>query len=250
MTTQPAQPPVQPSAIVLPPRRNEGGNVVRRLKKGYRALRRAVGLRPVCKVLRLLKARGVKVDQMAGLELFGFTGELHTLDYVHRIGTLEVWEIDPSCEVDLKQNLPKARIKITDSVAELRATTSTFDFIVVDNPTSTFGPYCEHFELIPDVFRVTRDGGIILLNVIPRLSEKDRRSHPYLFSAEHLARRSAFYGTDRPEEVSFEKMVEVYGKLAASQGCTLNWWFTEQRHFVYYLVMSIGKVQSSSPAGA
>jgi hypothetical protein len=215
--------------------------MIKGLKKTYRALRRAAGATPMCSVIKQVASKGVDVKGLVGLELFGATGEFHTLDYVSRLASLDVWELDPDLESVLRRNLPSSRVKITDSFAEIAQTPDKYSFIVVDNPMSTYGDWCEHFELFPDVFRVAMDNAVIVLNVIPEASGECRRTYPFLFNDDQLARRAAFYDTTTPETVSFEQMADIYAKLATASGFKLDWWFVQKRTFVYYLVLHVSK---------
>ncbi len=191
------------------------------------------------RVFRKLRARNVPVERLCAVEIFGKTGTSHTVDYVSRVRSLEVWEIDPAFESDLKRNLPRATVRITDSFEELKRSSSRFDLIVLDNPSSTFGARCEHFDAFPGVFRIASDRCILIANVIPRTNESARRTYPYLFSEKHLARRAEFYQTDHPERLSFAEIANTYEELARSSGFNMNWWFVERRTFVYYFVFQI-----------
>jgi hypothetical protein len=52
----------------------------------------------MCKVMRELKSQGVELRGLEALEVFGYTGEYHTQDYLKLIASLEVWEINGACE--------------------------------------------------------------------------------------------------------------------------------------------------------
>lgn len=108
------------------------------VKLFLKSIRRFFGLTPMRKVIKKLKSQGVELKSLNGLEVFGFTGEYHTQDYFKSIASLEVWEINSSCEKLLRKNLPGAKIKITDSYKEIKTTSSKFNLIVFDNPISTF----------------------------------------------------------------------------------------------------------------
>src|SRR5262245_12178355 len=100
-------------------------------------------------LLRELRRRGVDTASLHALEVFAATGRMHTVDYADRVATVEAWEVNSACEDELRRNLPRATIKIVDTFQHASVTGTIYDFIVVDNPTSTFGPsdgmqYCEH----------------------------------------------------------------------------------------------------------
>jgi len=193
-------------------------------------------------VLRELRKRKVSVKDLDALEVFGGSGDFHTKDYAFQVSTLEVWEIDPKYERSLKQNLPMAKVKITDSYKEIKNTLRKYNLIVVDNPMSTYEDHCEHFDLFPDIFRVASDSTILILNVISEINGAAKKQYPYLFNEEQLARRKFFYKTNRPEKVSFDEMVEAYRNLAKTNGFSLEWYLFQKRYtFVYYLVLKIKK---------
>lgn len=193
------------------------------------------------RVLREMSKRGVVLKQLKALEVFGFTGAFHTAEYQRRVASLEVWEIDPTCEAALRRNLPGATVKITDSYQECRASARNFSLIVIDNPMSTYGEHCEHFGLFPDLLRLAEDPCVLIINVIPHIDASAKRKYPKLFNRDQLDRRSQFYDTNRPEHIALSQMVLVYARLAADCGFTLDWWFSCQRSVVHYLVLKISK---------
>lgn len=200
------------------------------------SLRRALGLSPTQRTFKDLRTRNVRTGDLAALEVFGHTGFLHTLDYARKVSSLEVWEIDATKERDLRRNLPQAKVKIGDSFDELKRTPGRFDLLVVDNPVQVYGDHCEHFDLFPDIFRVAKDSSILILNVAgnpwPRPDEA------------HLARRRAFYKTDHPENVPFDRMIATYRNLLHAGGFELEWFFTRRRTWATrasYLVLKIGR---------
>lgn len=205
-----------------------------------RTTRRLLGLSPMRRLLRRLGERGVDVSTLHALELFGGSGTFHTVDYATRVASLEVWEIDPRYEKSLRRHLPSAHIRLVDSFTEIDRIARTFDMVVVDNPMSTWDGHCEHFDLFPSLFRLIRERSIIVLNVIPFLTQTARERYPYLFNREQVFRRAAFYRTTHPEEVSFETMMETYARLARTSGFHIEWSLLVRRHFVYYLAMQLG----------
>jgi hypothetical protein len=198
------------------------------------SLRRALGLSPTQQVFRELRARNVRTGDLDALEVFGHTGFMHTLDYARQVASLEAWEIDPAKEPALRRHLPHATVRILDSFEELKRSPRKFDLIVVDNPVTLYGEHCEHFEVFPDIFRVAEDSSILILN-----ATRNPRPAP---EQAHLARRRSFYETDHPEDVPFDRMIEVYHNLIQAGGFDLEWHFFRRRAFatrVYYLVFKM-----------
>lgn len=204
-------------------------------------VRRGLRLEPIQKVLRKLNRKGVNLKDLDALEVFGYTGEYHTRFYAPYVHSLEVWEIDPRCEESLEKNLPTARIKITDSFEEIKRTGKKFDLVVVDNPMSIFGDHCEHFNLFPDIFCITGNQAVLILNVIPKITSTDRKNWPELFNEKHLAHRRKFYKTENPDNVLLNDMISLYEGLFSENGYVMNWCFFQRRTSVYYLVCRISK---------
>lgn len=214
---------------------------IRKLKE---LIQRKLKLNPIQQVLKKLRKRKINLKVFDALEIFGYTGEYHTKYYFPYVHSLEVWEIDPAFEALLKKNLPLAEVKITDSFIELKRTLKKFDLIVVDNPMSTFGGYCEHFDLFPDIFNIMKDSNLLILNVIPEINVTAFEKWPYLFNNIQLNRRKTFYNTEYPDKISFEEMARTYRNLCRANGFELEWYFFQKRTIVFYLVMKIFKMKS------
>jgi hypothetical protein len=193
------------------------------------------------RVLRGLEARGVELTSLHALELFGGTGTFHTVDFATRVGKLEVWEMDPKLQAKLEKNLPRAIVRIVDSYAELKRTEEKFDLIVVDNPMSTWSGHCEHFDLLPGLFRVAADEAVFVLDVIPSVPLATRRKYPYLFNEEQCFRRREFYKTEDAENLSWQQILPAYQLHAEKHGFVLRWSFITRRHFIYYLTLKINR---------
>src|SRR5208337_1609268 len=158
-------------------------NIYRRLK-----------LTPMKKVVGELIKRGEILGEMSALELFGYTGEYVVKDYAWLVKSLEVWEIDPACEKKLKKNLPGAKIVITDTYKQIKKTMKKYDLIVAD-ANIYCGEHFEHFDLFPDILKISGDAAILILNVV--FDAKNFRGHENY--REYLLARKKFYNLDRPE---------------------------------------------------
>ena len=211
--------------------------------RALRAVRRRIGASPMCRLCRQLRERGVALERLETLELFGDDGSRHTMDYAPLVRSLEIWEIKPERETALRQKFPSATIKIVDSFDEVKRTPNRYDLVVVDNWVgSLYAGHCEHFELFPAVFRLLRDEGILVINVVPRLDQEMRAGVPTVSRetrGEHLKRRSHFYGTEHPEAIAIPEMVEVYRTRAAESGFDLEWHVVQRRTFHYYLALKL-----------
>ena len=193
-----------------------------------------------------LAEKGVKLGELVGLEVFGGTGTQHTLDYATKIAALDIWEIDPALGKVLKRNLPTALVATTDSYEEVVRTSKKYSLIVVDNPMSTYGKWCEHFDLFPGIFRIAKDTAVLIVAVTPEIDQKVRKSYPYMFNEKQLESRRAFYKTNAPERVSLEHMVAIYEEHARNSGFRTDWYFAQKRTHMFYLAMSISKAQQTN----
>jgi hypothetical protein len=192
------------------------------------SLRRTLGLSPTQRLFRELAARGVRLAELHALEVFAHSGFLHARDYFARVAHLEAWEIDPGQEAALRRNLPGAALKITDSFQEIRQTPRRFGLILIDAPEQVFGDrgqYCEHFDMLPEVFRAAADDAVLIFNVMPHAGNPRRRR----FTAAHLEARRRFYMSDHPAQIPFAEMLPVYRRIIESRGFELEWYFTRPR---------------------
>ena len=196
---------------------------------------------PMKKVIKKIKKKE-SMEKLHALEVFGQDGSWHTKDYAPEVASLEIWEIDPRFEQSLRTNFPMAQIKITDSFQKIHHTSKKFSLIVVDNPMSNYGEYCEHFELFPDIFEIADASCILILNIIPSIDKNAKQKYSYLFNKKQLTKRKKFYKTIDPEHISFENMVKVYEDFGMSSGYTLDWFFYQKRSVVYYLVLKFREV--------
>lgn len=204
-------------------------------------LKRLLQITPTQQIFKDIEKKGVVLKGMKALEVFGGTGEVHTRDYASKVGSLEVWEIDLERENLLRKNLPQAKIKITDSFEEIKRTPNKYDIVVIDNYASFCGNYCEHFDLFPAVFRILEDSAIIILNVTPNVYESAKERYQ-----DHLKRRKSFYKTERPENISFDEMIQIYDRLIQENGYHLRWNLFKRIHlFLYQMVLCISKDQTS-----
>lgn len=198
--------------------------------------------KPMLCLLDELGCRGVDVAALDTLEMFGRDGLDHSTTYADRVRTLEVWEIDENLHPRLRKNLPKASIRITDSYAEITQTAKRFDLIVVDNPIGAYGAHFEHFDLFPDeVFRIARDGCILVLNVIPSIDRVTLKHFPELMERNYIERRKQFYGADDAMHIPIDRMAAIYRGFAEQNGFRLAWWFCIKRSDagVHYLVLGV-----------
>lgn len=195
--------------------------------------------RPMESVIAKLENNKINVHKLNALEVFGKDGEWHTMDYGYKVNSLEIWEMDEKCRKTLERNFPFATVKIVDSYREVETCKNKFSLIVIDNPMSTCGSYCEHFSLFPNIFDLCDDDAIIIVNVIPKINKQVKNQYPYLFNDMQLEKRKEFYKTNFPEEITFEEMELTYKNMALKSHFEMEWSFFQKRNFVYYYVFKL-----------
>lgn len=190
-----------------------------------------------------IENRGIELKNINALQTFGGSGNGMERFYKDKVKQLEVWEIEKCFEEQLRENLPRATIKITDSFKEISQTKKKFDMILMDNPMSVFGDHCEHFDMFMESFQVMKDECILVLDIIPDLINIDERFN-YLCSNEHLLARKLFYRTNSPKNINIEKMIKTYKEIAFDKGYDIEWYFTEERsgEFIQYLVLNLKRM--------
>ncbi|MCS4472007.1 hypothetical protein JQ036_17750 [Clostridium botulinum] len=177
------------------------------------------------------------------LEVFGGKGEYHTLHYCNKVKSLDIWEINKEFQTDLRKNLPKANVKITDSFKEISRINKKYDMIVIDNSPGPYGGHCEHFDLLPSVYNVIKDEAMLVLNVIPkRTKESDEYKSIKCFNEEHNIFRKIFYNTSNPENISIGYIKKLYEKISELNNYFIEWSFSVQRSFVHYLVLKVKRI--------
>lgn len=216
--------------------------MLEKLKIIRRKTLRLLEMRPIHKVIRLLKQNNYLLMDSV-LEVFGYTGEYHTLDYVKYVNQLDIWEIDPSQEIHLKNNLPRANVKITDSYSEIRNTDKIFDTIIIDNPRGIFGDgsKCEHFEIIKDCFNKLADRSVLITHVIPDISVSKYSTPPEIVS-KHIEKRKLFYTHESGISISLLHFETIYKRLASESGYIVKDIFFVKRNYLFtYVILCLEK---------
>jgi hypothetical protein len=192
-------------------------------------------------VLNYVKRKKLLDRPINALEVFGRDGQWVTRDYANAVDSLEIWELNPEFEKDLKNNFPQATIKITDSYKEMKITPNKFDFVVVDNPMGIYGQYCEHFQLFPDIYRILKERAVLILDVIPNMDEESKHAYPTLFNEAHLEYRRVFYKTNHPKDIPMNEMITIYRRMSEENGFEIIDYYYKKRSFVYFLVLTVSK---------
>lgn len=198
-------------------------------------------MRPIHKVISLLQKNDY-LKMNSTLEVFGYNGEYHTLDYIQHVKQLDIWEIAKDCEVNLKRNLPNANVKITNSYEEIKTTNKVFDTIIIDNHQGIFGDdKCEHFEIIENCFSKLSDKSVLITNVIPDILVS-KYDTPIEITAKHIERRKTFYSHPTGTSITKSYFEDFYVKMSRDNGFITNHVFLVKRNYLTtYLVLCLEK---------
>jgi hypothetical protein len=182
------------------------------------------------KVCARLKSEGVDMQKLSALDFFAREGDWQTVVYAREVSAIEAWEISPEFLPGLQRNLPGAKVRIVDSYAYGAQTSDRFDFVVLDNPQSTFGPegrYCEHFEALPVALRLLNQGAFLIFNL---------NWAPFNFSdhAEWQHRRAEFYGVEDTAYLSLDGfLLPFYQRYFEARGFKVIQCFVQPRNDEY-----------------
>ncbi len=177
--------------------------------------------------------------KLSVLDLFARAGDWHTQQYAGLIGRLELWEIAPEYEVQLRRRYPKASIRIVDSYKRLATgEPSVFDIIFSDNPASKHGVHFEHFDIFPSVFNWLADHGFIVLSLILNTDERFRQVF-FGFGKEDAEARRRFYKTEAEEHLDLQHAISIYREHCESSGFSLKRTYYRQDGFITYLLLDV-----------
>ena len=198
------------------------------------------GLKPLWKeatkrIIEKLEKKGINFKELDAVELFGRDGKWHTSIFSNKVKTLEIWEVDERWKIELEQNLPKAKIRILDSIKNLQhlEKSSKFNLILIDNPMNLYGPiesgtnspkYCEHFDVLPNIEKIIEKEAIVIFNV-------NRDPFDYEKFPSWKKRRDEFYETNVTDNMSIEYLIEFYKKFFQKLGFKIRFLETEVRVF-------------------
>jgi len=195
--------------------------------------------RPMKSVFRRI-AKHRSPESLSVLELFARIGDYHTIEYARQVRTLELWEIEPAFAQILRKRFPAATVRTVDTYEQLHASARQFDVVVGDAPISEHGGQYEDFGIFPRVFSWLVDTAFVIIDIIPFVTAAARLAFPTAFTDDHMRARSAFYQTDRPEDISLEAMIERYRALCDAAGWTVFDILVEPRNKVMsYLLLAL-----------
>ena len=174
---------------------------------------------------------GENLRRYKTLEIFGGTGNWHTKVFADKVKSLEVWEIQPELETELRKNLPNSTIKIVNSIKHLHSNElEKFELILIDNPMNVFGEdgkneeYCEHFDVLTKIDRIIDERAIVVFNV---------NRHPFHYEKfpRWKKRREEFYGMNETNDISVEFLLKFYDGFFKDLGFKIKYRFKIIRVF-------------------
>lgn len=153
----------------------------------------------------------IPLGSVEALDIFSGTGLMMSYAYLHHCTRADLWEINPTYADHLKFLGPHVTGHCGDSITAINQgdpRLKKYNFILADNPLGLVrmeGKHgCEHFEIIPAVFRYfKREPGVLVINYIPdaRALYQDPRFAHHVTDEDkrlHDERRRAFFETDEP----------------------------------------------------
>lgn len=194
----------------------------------------------MAKICERIKSEGVDMRRLSALDFFAREGNWQTVVYAREVGAIEAWEISSEFLPGLKRNLPEATVRIVDSYAYGAQTTARFDFVVLDNPQSIFGPdgcYCEHFEALPVALRLMKPSAFLIFNL---------NWAPFNFDAHPVwqHRRAEFYGVENTATLSLESfLLPFYQRYFEACGFKVIQGFVQPRN-AEYLAYAVFRLQT------
>jgi len=195
-----------------------------------------LGLHHMQRILRELRHRGVRLERVRALEVFGYTGERLTRIYAPHVASVEVWEIDPNLEEALRRNVPGATVRITDSYKEVETTQETFDLVVIDNSIGIYGGRCDHYDLFPGITRILSPDAIMVVLLVTRYDDVACANYPEILTEEYLARRRSFYEIDDAKTAPTEELIQKYIGLLREHGFETEWYFLQTKRELHRLL--------------
>ena len=198
-----------------------------------------------------LRFRGLNGPIIA-LELFGMYGLRVTRDYIDQCSHLDFWENDERYFEYAQIALKKYPVKyhFGDSIRALGGGDgeshfrSDYNLIVVDNPARPFGPYCEHFEVFPNIWKyVSPSGCAIVINIC-----HDPNAYSKAFKrirvTDWISARRSFYGRDLGDisiHKKFKFLEHFYSQQVPSHLAPKSIFFIPRGPNIAMMVLYVGK---------
>lgn len=137
----------------------------------YKLLSLLVGskLRSSMKLLLLqLELKKLLPNKINALEMFGMHGLWHTMDYLHLVDSLDIFELNQHYHKLSRLNLRGYKVNFynEDSIKFIHNTTNKYNFIVADIPFN--GPFYDENGLplfLDDMIRIASDSSVIIFNL-------------------------------------------------------------------------------------
>jgi len=213
--------------------------------------RRTLGLRtPLDTVISILKSKNLLPHSIRALEPFGMYGLWVTKDYADLCESLEFWELDPTYAKFAKAVLRSSRVSVNtgDSIeaCKIAYKNAPFNFIVIDNPARSFGPYCEHFDLWPNILKYADSQCSIILNVCVAPQDYCAKFSEEPMPKEWKLRRKHFYGSHVDEESSqleVNDAIKFYHQSLPNGFVVRETFFIPRNEMIGFLVLTVERRQ-------
>lgn len=198
---------------------------------------------PIECLLKRIKDKEENIEDMHCLSVFGGKGCINEKFLQEYVGKLETWEICKEFEEELRNNVPKADVKIVDSFEQLNKTLQKYDMVFMDNPMSIYEDHCENFDMFMEHFKVLKEESIIVMDIITRLDNIPKEFN-YIRNDMHLLCRKLFFRTTNPENISIDIIKKTYQSIIEREGFKVQWDLVEERtdDFIYYLAFKVKKI--------
>ncbi len=181
------------------------------LRRSIGKVLRILGIKKVAmqKVVQELHERGIELNTLDAIELFGRDGGWSTDFISGELNSIDIVEISPEYENILKSKYKDSNIYIDNTYEFIKNKPKKYDLILSDNPASKHGDYFQHFSLFPDIFNLFNKKTIFILNIIPDYTIMKYNPN----EQEEYRALKEFYNINLVK-ISNNEMIEIYDKLA------------------------------------
>ena len=184
------------------------------------------------------------LNECKTLDIFAREGDWISYELLHKVKSLEAWEIEPKFIEKLKLNLPNSEVYCRDSIKFINTTKyNKFDLLLIDNGLNCYGEnkeFCEHFDFIHNIGNVVKDKCFVIFNVL--LTPFNYENFP-----EWVERRNNFYKIKNASQLSSSFISKFYQKLFDSIGFKIiNYHaicreYYEDKEHLYYIGIELEK---------
>jgi hypothetical protein len=175
----------------------------------------------------MMRAHGYPSEGVRVLDPFAGQGLSLSHTYLARAAQADLWVIVPEWIKHAQSWGPNVKVHCGDSFEAINGgdpRLARYDVIILDNNLGgvySEKKYCEHFDLVPSIFRYFREDqrGVLVVNYVRNLDllMRDVRFKVEDTIDEHRRRRREFFGTST-DVVSPAEATAAYTRYAATVG--------------------------------